>query len=104
MEVKFKEASMKDICGTSFHRGYVKNTAYEIEKVLGHCSEAFDDGKTQFEWDRRAGSITFTVYDYKDFPAPYQVNDYHIGTKSKEDTIMVVALLKEAGLNAYFED
>lgn len=103
MNLEFKEANVEDVFGTSFHYGYVENTAYEIEKVLGKCSYVFDDGKTQYEWDKNIGSITFTIYDYKSFPAPYQVYKYHIGTKCKEDTMMVVALLKEAGLNAIYE-
>ena len=100
-KIQFKDASLGEVIGTSSHRGYVRASAKELSKVLG--SPLTGDGdKTTFEWNKKFGSIIFTVYDYKEGYITSQTEvEYHIGTKSSEDTGLIVGLLIGLGLDAY---
>ena len=101
-KINFNDASLREVVGTSSYRGYVKTTANALSKVLG--SPVSGDGdKTTYEWNKRFGSVVFTVYDYKEEGRPNlnSVVEYHIGTKCAEDTGIIVGLLISNGLNAY---
>ena len=105
-KIQFSDASLLEIRGTSFYRGYVKSTAYKISKALGcKIGSAFrGQYPTTFEWDKKYGSVVFTIYDYKQGPmCSSTVSDYHIGTKCPEDTGIIVGILAGLGLNAYIE-
>ena len=99
---EFLSASLPEIYGTSFHYGYVKATANQIAGVLGE-TDGYSDHKTQREWCCKVDGVVFTIYDYCEGRAiyPYEVIEYHIGTKSEADTRAIVEILKEHGLNAY---
>jgi len=100
--IKFSDADFREVCGTSSHMGYVKATAYEIAKVLGNPREDWNE-KTTYEWQKKFGSVVFTIYDYCE-PVPprkYHLVEYHIGTKRPEDTVLIVELLKGFGFDAY---
>ena len=100
-KIQFKEASCNEIIGTASYRGYILASAKEISKVLGEPMQG--DDKSVYEWYRKYGSVVFTIYDYKESVRPRKdkVIEYHIGTKSEEDTYIVIELLIKAGLTAY---
>ena len=102
MENKFSTVDFTSLSGTSFHFGYVYDTAEHIDSVLGN-HELCSDDKTFYEWSKKVNDIVFSVYDYKYYkrPAYNEKVIYHIGTMTKEDTENIVNVLKEAGLNAY---
>ena len=105
-KIQFSDASLLEIRETSLHGGYVKSTACKISKALGcKIGSAFrGQYPTTFEWDKKYGSIVFTIYDYKQGPkCSSTVLDYHIGTKCPEDTGIIVEMLKSLGLDAYIE-
>lgn len=99
---EFKQSSA---VGTSYHKGVIIATASEISKVLGKPSDG-DNYKTLFEWDRECNGLVFSVYDYCAFNIPYikEMNyislasrtrlEYHIGTKTEEETKKIVDVLK----------
>ncbi len=100
--INFSDANFLEIAGTSSYRGYVKTTANALAKVLGSPMEG-DGDKTTFEWYKKFGSVVFTVYDYKEYAGISKNTEveYHIGTKSPEDTGIIVGLLIGLGFNAY---
>lgn len=102
--IKFEDANILEVRGTSSYRGYVKTTANALSKVLGSPMSG-DGDKTTFEWDKKYGSVVFTIYDYKEYAgiAKNTEVEYHIGTKCPEDTGIVVGLLISLGFNAYIE-
>lgn len=103
-KIQFKDASWKEVLGTSSHRGYIKASANEISKVLGSPLSG-DGDKTNFEWQKKFGSVVFTVYDYKEGRISSRTKvEYHIGTNCAEDTGLIVGLLVGLGLNAYIEE
>jgi hypothetical protein len=105
-KIQFSDASLLEIRGTSLHGGYVKSTACKISKALGcKIGSAFrGQYPTTFEWDKKYGSVVFTIYDYKQGAmCSSTVLDYHIGTKCPEDTAIIVEVLKGLGLDAYIE-
>ena len=89
---------------SSFFNCYIKDSAKNISELLGK-SKYYGDDKTIRNWYGTLNGIDFHVYDYK---AYYNIEEneiypYHIGTKSRKDSIEVVKMLKNAGLNAYAE-
>ena len=102
-KIQFKDASLREIIGTSSYRGYIKASASKLSKVLG-LPLSGDGDKTTFEWYKRYGSVVFTVYDYKECNINSRTEaEYHIGTKTPEDTGLIVGLLIGLGLDAYIE-
>ena len=105
MENKFSNIDLMLLNGTSFHFGYVNDSAENIDRVLGNHELCMDE-KVFYEWPRKLNdNIVFSVYDYKYYKRP-PYNEkiiYHIGTKTPEDTEKVVEALKLAGLNSYIK-
>ena len=101
MNKNFTEVNFNNVIGTSFHYGVVYNTAEEISKVLGPFTKG-DGDKCWRKWMIKTDDGTvFTVYDWKDgYVSDTKRLYYHIGTNTLEESNKVVALLKEAGLNA----
>lgn len=102
-QIKFEEGSLWDLGGTSFHHGIVKGSANKLTKVLGQPMVNFND-KTNFQWIKKFGSITISVYDYREYPSRNKVIEFHIGTHCESDTFIAVELLKRVGLDAYIEE
>ena len=102
-QIQFKDANLREVIGTSSHGGYIKASASKLSKVFGSPLSG-DGDKTTFEWCKKYGSIVFTVYDYKEGRITSRTEvEYHIGTKTPEDTGLIVGLLIGLGLDAYIE-
>lgn len=94
----------KSVCGTSFYYGYVYASGNEIAKICGDPFEVWDD-KTLYEWHLESNGIVFTIYDYRSIIRDMDdVIYYHIGTLNEEDTKKVIKILKENGLDAYYDN
>lgn len=89
----------------SYFFGIVRNSAVEINKVLGKDSGS-NDYKTQRNWwSETPDGVMFSIYDYyagRKLKAS-EIYDYHIGTIKENDTNKVIKYLKELGLNAKFD-
>lgn len=103
-----KVIKLKDhnrIYGTSYHNATVRASMAELEKKFGIRNLGGScDGKTSMELELEVDGIAFTIYDWKEeSPTEFDVIDYHIGTKTAEESKMVVAILNtDYGLNATY--
>lgn len=101
--IKLKDTNR--IYGTSYHNATVRASMAELEKKFGvkNIGESWD-GKTSMELNLEVDDIAFTIYDWKENnPTEFDVLDFHIGTKTAEESKMVVAILRsDYGLNANY--
>lgn len=103
-----KVIKLKDhdrIYGTSYHNATVRASMAELEKKFGlRNSGRSGDGKTTMELDLEVDGIVFTIYDWKEeSPSVTDVLDFHIGTRTAEDSKMVVGILNtDYGLDAKY--
>ena len=80
----------------------VRNTSEEISNIFGKWN-TISDIKTQRQWNScTPDGISFYIYDYKENRriGENDTCDYHIGTRTKEDSINVMNWLNSIGLHA----
>jgi hypothetical protein len=94
------------IYGTSYHNATVRTSMAVLETKFGlRAMGESGDGKTSMELDLEVDDIPFSIYDWKEEPRPNHttVLDFHIGTRTAEESKMVVAILKsDYGLDAKY--
>lgn len=83
------KATNKSVSGTSFYDVTIHETPANMIKLLGepHC---VGGDKTNMEWEMETEDGTvFTIYDWKNYGGigMNEVVSWHIGGRSKEDTI-----------------
>ena len=83
------KATNKSTGGTSFHDVIIRETPANMIKFLGKPHYVGGD-KTNMEWEMETEDETvFTIYDWKNYGgiADDQIVEWHIGGRSKSDTL-----------------
>lgn len=93
------EMGLADAAGTSYAGEFPKGTDFvDLSEVFGEPKyPAGGDGKIQAMWRGTIDGEVFTIYDYKQDVEPPDVDDWHIGGKSKHPNNLVAKVI------AYFE-
>lgn len=84
---------------TSWHGYVVLSSINKLTELFGEpYNEGDETDKVQYEWNLEYDNIPFTIYDWKEYRKinPYEIIDFHLGTKTQEDSDIVHKAITKA--------